>query len=127
MSKCGGPEGRQEIAPTVRSGFERRQNPWQARRVGTGSALDPCAGPPDLWRATSSLEIPDLTVRAITWRPFGPLREAQAARLNAFWKKLEAKGLVAKRKPVPSTSATPFQPIQVQGKPLSEVIVEERR
>ena len=55
------------------------------------------------------------------------LEEKQAARLNAFWEKLEAKGLVAKRKPAPPTDDEPFQPIQVQGKPLSEVIIEERR
>ena len=55
------------------------------------------------------------------------LEEAQAARLNAFWERLEAKGVVAKRKPVLPTSAAPFQPIQVPGKPLSEVIIEERR
>ena len=55
------------------------------------------------------------------------LEEAHAARLNAFWERLEAKGLVAKRKPMPPTDDEPFQPIQVQGKPLSEVIIEERR
>jgi predicted transcriptional regulator len=55
------------------------------------------------------------------------LEEAEAARINAFWERLEAKGLVAKRKPVPPADAEPFQPIQVQGKPLSEVIIEERR
>lgn len=55
------------------------------------------------------------------------LEEAEAARINAFWERLEAKGLVAKRKPAPPTDAEPFQPIKVQGKPLSEVIIEERR
>ena len=39
------------------------------------------------------------------------LEEEQAARLNAFWEKLEAKGLVAKRKPAPPTADEPFQPI----------------
>ena len=55
------------------------------------------------------------------------LKEAQAARLNAFWEKLEAKGVAPTRKPIPPTSAAPLQPIQVQGKPMSEVIIEERR
>jgi hypothetical protein len=55
------------------------------------------------------------------------LEEAEAARVNAFWERLETKGLVAKRKPAPPVDAEPFQPIQVQGKPLSEVIIEERR
>ena len=55
------------------------------------------------------------------------LEEAEAARSKAFWERLEAKGLVARRKPAPPADAEPFQPIQVQGKPLSEVIIEERR
>ncbi|MDQ3011454.1 MAG: hypothetical protein M3X11_12210 [Acidobacteriota bacterium] len=55
------------------------------------------------------------------------LEEAEAARGKAFWERLEAKGLVAKRKPAPAVDAEPFEPIQVQGKPLSEVIIEERR
>lgn len=54
------------------------------------------------------------------------LEESQANRIKEFWDKLEADGRVAKRKPVPSTSDEPFQPIKVQGKPLSEVIIEER-
>jgi hypothetical protein len=55
------------------------------------------------------------------------LEEADAARNKAFWERLEAEGLVAKRKPAPPADTEPFQPIQVQGKPLSEVIIEERR
>jgi len=55
------------------------------------------------------------------------LEEAEAARISAFWEKLEAKGLVAKRKPVPPADPEPFEPIKVGGKPLSEVIIEERR
>lgn len=55
------------------------------------------------------------------------LDEAEAARARAFWERLETKGLVAKRKPAPLADAEPFQPITVQGKPLSEVIIEERR
>ncbi|MBL8186603.1 MAG: hypothetical protein JNK38_01275 [Acidobacteria bacterium] len=54
------------------------------------------------------------------------LDEFQASRTHEFWEKLEAEGRVAKRKPAPPDDK-PFQPIQVQGKPLSEVIVEERR
>lgn len=55
------------------------------------------------------------------------LEEAEATRISAFWERMEAKGLVAKRKPAPPASAEPFQPIEAQGKPLSEVIIEERR
>lgn len=55
------------------------------------------------------------------------LEEAQAARVKAFWERLEAEGVVAKRKPAPPSADEPFQPIRVQGKPLSEVIIEERR
>jgi predicted transcriptional regulator len=55
------------------------------------------------------------------------LEEAEVARGKAFWERLEAKGLVAKRKPAPDIDAELFEPIQVQGKPLSEVIIEERR
>ncbi len=55
------------------------------------------------------------------------LEEAEAARTRTFWERLEAKGMVAKRKPAPPADAESFQPITVQGKPLSEVIIEERR
>jgi predicted transcriptional regulator len=55
------------------------------------------------------------------------LEEAEAARISAFWERMEAKGLVAKRKPAPPAGAEPFQPIEAQGKPLSEVIIEDRR
>ncbi|MDX2042918.1 MAG: hypothetical protein SF097_17000 [Acidobacteriota bacterium] len=55
------------------------------------------------------------------------LEESEAALSAAFWERLEAKGMVAKRKPAPVDAADSFQPIQVQGKPLSEVIIEERR
>lgn len=55
------------------------------------------------------------------------LEESEVSRINEFWEKLEAEGRVAKRKPALPTSDEPFQPIQVQGKPLSEVILEERR
>ena len=55
------------------------------------------------------------------------LEEAEAARNKAFWERLEAQGLVAKRKAAQVSNAEAFQPIQVQGKPLSEVIIEERR
>ncbi len=54
------------------------------------------------------------------------LEEAEAARAKAFWERLEEEGLVAKRKPAPAVDAEPFEPIRVQGKPLSEVIIEER-
>ncbi len=56
------------------------------------------------------------------------LEESDAARSKAFWERLEAEGLVAKRKAAPVVDvAESFQPIQVQGKPLSEIIIEERR
>lgn len=55
------------------------------------------------------------------------LEESQSNRIKEFWEKLEADGRVAKRKSALSTADEPFQPIQVQGKPLSEVIIEERR
>lgn len=55
------------------------------------------------------------------------LEEAETARINAFWERLEAKGMVAKRKLALPNDSEPFQPIKVEGKPLSEVIIEERR
>ncbi len=55
------------------------------------------------------------------------LAEAEAARNAAFWQRLEAQGAVAKRKPAPPAAAEPFQPIHIQGQPLSEIIIEERR
>jgi predicted DNA-binding protein len=55
------------------------------------------------------------------------VEEIEAARLAAALERMRAKGLLAE----PSSSAPPapldFNPIQVQGKPLSEVIIEERR
>jgi predicted transcriptional regulator len=54
------------------------------------------------------------------------LEESEAARISAFWERMEAEGLVAKRKPAPPTTEEPFQPIEIKGKPLSEVIIEER-
>lgn len=55
------------------------------------------------------------------------LEEAEVARSKAFWERLEAKGLVARKNHIATVEATHFQPIQVQGQPLSEVIIEERR
>jgi len=55
------------------------------------------------------------------------LEEIQAAQMTALWDSLKTRGLLAERKPAPTTNDEPFQPIQVQGKPLSEVIIEERR
>jgi hypothetical protein len=55
------------------------------------------------------------------------VREDEKARVTVAIERMRTKGLLL----TPSSSAQPgltdFAPIQVQGKPLSEVIIEERR
>jgi hypothetical protein len=55
------------------------------------------------------------------------VREDEKARMSIAIARLRAQGALL----LPSSSAQPaptdFEPIQVQGKPISEVIIEERR
>ncbi|HEV8716031.1 MAG TPA: ribbon-helix-helix protein, CopG family [Candidatus Binatia bacterium] len=54
------------------------------------------------------------------------VEEAQRARIAMAVERLRVKGLLASTEPRPSAPAH-FEPIQVQGQPLSEAIIEERR
>jgi predicted transcriptional regulator len=55
------------------------------------------------------------------------IEEVEAAHLSAVMEQLSAEGVFAE--PTSAVLAAPldFTPIQVQGKPLSETIIEERR
>jgi hypothetical protein len=53
--------------------------------------------------------------------------EVEQARLAAALERLRAKGILRAPAGPPSPAPVGFKPIQVQGKPLSEVILEERR
>lgn len=48
-------------------------------------------------------------------------------REQEFLKELQRKGLVLRRPETPRQRGKPFKPVQVRGKPLSQVIREERR
>jgi predicted CopG family antitoxin len=55
------------------------------------------------------------------------VEEIEAAHLSAVVRQMQAEGLFAKPPAEPPPAPIDFQPIQVLGKPLSEVIIEERR
>lgn len=55
------------------------------------------------------------------------IEEIEAAHLSAVVRQMQAEGLFAEPPAAPTSAPTDFQPIQVPGKPLSEVIIEERR
>jgi hypothetical protein len=55
------------------------------------------------------------------------VEEIQAAHLPAVVRQMQAEGLFAKPPIAPPPTPADFQPIQALGKPLSEVIIEERR
>jgi predicted DNA-binding ribbon-helix-helix protein len=54
------------------------------------------------------------------------VEESQRARIVTAIERLRMKGLLAAPEPRPSTPAH-FEPLKVQGQPLSEAIIEERR
>jgi predicted CopG family antitoxin len=54
------------------------------------------------------------------------VEEVEAAHLSAVVRQMQAEGLFAEPPVAPSAPAD-FQPIRALGKPLSEVIIEERR
>lgn len=53
------------------------------------------------------------------------LEEVEAGRREAFFEEMRAKGILLPKKP--AGPRPPFQRIEVQGKPVSECIIEERR
>lgn len=55
------------------------------------------------------------------------IEEIEAAHLSAVVRQMQAEGLFAAPPAELLPAPTDFQPIQVLGKPLSEVIIEERR
>jgi len=71
---CLGPEGRQLIAPTVRSGYSSDVTEIEAQRAGTGareSSAQLCR-PYGPWSSSRRARFPDLTVGATNERPAGP-------------------------------------------------------
>lgn len=56
-----------------------------------------------------------------------PAQDVKKVRLAAVVKQMRAEGLFAEAPNSAPAKPIDFQPIQVQGKPLSEVIIEERR
>lgn len=55
------------------------------------------------------------------------LEEVENGRQEAFFEEMHAQGVLLPKKPAPAGAAPPFQRIEVQGKPVSECIIEERR
>ncbi|MEP7339661.1 MAG: hypothetical protein ABI977_18125 [Acidobacteriota bacterium] len=66
-----------------------------------------------------NLTIPEMIARLI--------EEVEAAHLSAVMERLRSEGLFAERSEVDASLFVDFQPVTVHGKPLSEVIIEERR
>jgi predicted DNA-binding ribbon-helix-helix protein len=62
------------------------------------------------------------------WKSASPtsIGEVEQARLSAALERMRARGLLLAQVERPQAIAA-FKPVQVQGKPLSEVILEERR
>lgn len=55
------------------------------------------------------------------------LAEVENRRRADFFEDMRAKGILLPKKPVSAEARQPFTPIEVQGKPVSESIIEERR
>lgn len=55
------------------------------------------------------------------------LKEAEANRLAAFLERMRAEGRILPKKPLPPGSQRVYKRIDVQGKPVSECLIEERR
>jgi hypothetical protein len=55
------------------------------------------------------------------------LEEVETRRHDAFFDEMRAKGILLPKKPAPANPMPPFKRIEVQGKPVSECIIEERR
>ena len=73
-------------------------------------------------RSTSPLTAADIAKSAPVGGDTEEAREAQ------LWQRLLELGLVsAPKPPTPLVEERPFRPIEVRGKPLSEMVIEERR
>jgi hypothetical protein len=55
------------------------------------------------------------------------LEEAEANRRAAFFERLRAEGRILPKKPLTDEQRQSFKRIDVQGKPVSECLIEERR
>ena len=55
------------------------------------------------------------------------VEEIETKRQDAFFEEMRAKGILLPQKPAPVGQTQPFKRIEVQGKPVSECIIEERR
>ncbi len=75
-------------------------------------------------RLEQQAQLRDLTVPKMIERL---IEEVEAAHLAAAIERMRAKGLLAERKPLETTTPEPFKRIKAHGKPLSEIIIEERR
>ncbi len=55
------------------------------------------------------------------------LEESEANRRAAVFEQMRAEGILLPKKPAPPEARTSFKPIEVSGKPASEILIEERR
>ena len=55
------------------------------------------------------------------------LEEAEASQLDAFSEQLRAAGVLLPKQPLPPGYQRIYKRIEVQGKPVSECLIEERR
>jgi hypothetical protein len=69
--------------------------------------------------ATQGIAIEELIARLA--------RDVEEARLDAAEERMRAKGLLLPRRSRPPSASAAFEPVPIQGKPLSETIIEERR
>lgn len=55
------------------------------------------------------------------------LEEAEANRRAAVIEQMRAEGLLLPKQPAPAGTQAAFKPIEVRGRPTSEILIEERR
>ena len=55
------------------------------------------------------------------------LEEVAANRRAAFFERLRAEGRILPKRPQESDTSSSFKPIEVSGRPVSEILIEERR
>ncbi len=68
---------------------------------------------------TNGLTIAELVARLI--------EEVEAAHRQAIFEQMRAEGLLLPKKPLPPDQKRLYRRIDVQGKPVSECLIEERR
>lgn len=55
------------------------------------------------------------------------LEEGETARRQAVFEQMRAEGILLPKKPAQPGARDSFQPIEVSGRPVSEILIEERR